>query len=170
MTDASPTIAQQRPHPKPLAVATLAGVGLFLVACAVVSLCGAFSSGERLRFRLLLIALAAVSLFLPGWFAFASLRLKWTTGQWTLTPEERRLAHLNRIAKEKSLRTLRFASSAAFRNVTDGIMVVLATINVWLQVRQGIYVFQVIIVVISSAVAASSLWRLLRRYWAAPES
>jgi hypothetical protein len=169
MTDASPTIAQQRTNPKPLAVAVLAGFGLFLVACGLVSLCVAFASDERLSGRLLMIALAAVALFLPGWFALAPLRLKWTTGRWTIPPEERR-AHLSRTATEQPSRILRFASSSAFRNVTDGIMVVLAAMNVRLQLREGMHGFQLLLVLVWSAVAASSLWRLLHRHTAAPES
>ena len=97
MTDAGPIVAQHPANPKPLAVALLAGFGLFLVAGGVVSLCAAFSSGEPLTGRLLMIAMAAVSLFLPGWFALALLRNKWTTGRWTLPPEERQ-ARRSRVA------------------------------------------------------------------------
>jgi hypothetical protein len=169
MTDASPTVAQHRTNPKPLAVAMVAVFGFFLVACGVISLCVAFFSSEPLRGRLLMTAMAAVSLFLPGCFAFTSLRMKCTTGRWTLPPEERQ-ARLNRNATEKPSRMLRFASSSAFSNFMDGIMVVLAAMNVWLQVREGIHAFQLIIVVVWAAVAASSLWQLMHRYRAAPES
>ena len=166
MTDASPIGAQDSTNPKPLAVALLAGFGLSLVPGGVVSLCAAFSSGEPLTGRLLMIAMAAVSLFLPSWFALALLRNKWTTGRWTL-PREERQARRSRIATS---RVLRFASSPAFSSAIYGIMVVLSALNVWLETRKGIHAFQLIIVVVWSAIAASSLWRLLHRYRATPES
>jgi hypothetical protein len=169
MTDANPTVVQHRTNPKPLAVALLASFGLFLVVCGVVSLCVAFSSDVPLRGRLLMIAMAAVSLFLPVCFELASSRMKWSTGRWTLPPEERQ-ARLRRTATEKPWRIVRFASSLAFRNVVDGIMVVLAVMNIWLLVREGIHAFQLIIVIVWTAVAALSLWQLLHRHRAARES
>jgi hypothetical protein len=169
MIEARPPLAFDRTNLKPLAVGLLAGFGFFLVACSVASLCVAFSSGEPLKGRLLMIAMAAVSFFLPGWFALASLRLKWTTGRWTISPEERR-ARQNRYAANKPSPMVRLVSSPAFRIITNGIMIVLAVANIWLQLRQGLHAFEFVLVVVWSAVAALSIWQLLPKSRVAAKS
>ena len=156
-------IALHRPKLRPLAVVLLAAFGSFLVACSVASLRIALSSGEPLMGRLLMITMATVSIILPGWFAVASLRLKCTKGRWTLPPEERH-ARLDRYTTGEPSLPVRLVSSLAFRMVMNSMMVVLAAVNIWVQLRQGLHAFEVVLIVVWLAVAALSLWQLLHRH------
>jgi len=140
--------------PSPRAVfAILAGVFLFLVVPGIFALFYALFAELSLPGRLLFLALAAVSLFMPVWAACVMVRRKLKTGRWRPSPEE----------------WMQLRVKAADRKVSPRLTQGLAALNVLLA---GAYIFQalkdprsyanLLFALIWSSAAAHSIWQLYR--------
>jgi hypothetical protein len=151
-TTASSSYERRRaPH---LVAAILTGFILFLVIPGVFSIWFAFSQEQPLAGRLLFLALAACSLFLPAWVAVASVRRKLTTGKWTPSAEERMQLRAESAAKK-------------FPTWIDPLIAAanlfLAAVYVFLAVRDESVLWYVIAAV-WILIALQSLWQFYRKF------
>jgi hypothetical protein len=151
----SPDERLQRRRTNPRVVAAmLVALFVFLIIPGVISIWYAFSPGLTVASRLLFLALAACSLFLPVWAAWVSCHRKWKTGSWRPSPEERRQLRAKSATKK-------------FPTWVDPVIaasnVFLAAVYVFLAVHDDSvlwYALSALWIVI----ALQSLWRFYRKF------
>jgi MFS family permease len=145
-----------------LLAAIFGGLGLLLTALGIFVIVLGFCADAPLAVRIFLFIAGPALLFLPGVFAFVSLRRKLTTGRWTMTPEEV-MDRRRQIAAKPPSRAFRIATSAWFDLALNLAILVLAGAMVWSAFRSGFHPFDVVMAVFWIAFAAHSIRQINRR-------